>query len=57
MPEDIDLQEKLNDLVCNIKFITILDNSGKIIYGKYFTIKEREKQIELEKQIAFKLKI
>jgi len=56
MPEDIDLQEKLNDLVCNIKFITILDNSGKIIYGKYFTIKEREKQIELEKQLCFQTK-
>ena len=53
---EIDLEEKLSNVACVIKFITILDNSGKLIYGKYFTIPESEKQREFEKQLCFQVK-
>ena len=53
---EIDLEEKLNNVVCLIKFITILDNNGKLIYGKYFKIKDSNKQRELEKQLCFQVK-
>jgi len=40
-----------------IKFIIILDNSGKIIYSKYFTDKNTaEKQREFEKQLCIQVK-
>ena len=29
-------KEKLNDIVCLIKFIVILDNNGNIIYAKFY---------------------
>ena len=29
--DEVDLEEKLSDVTCLIKFIIILDNSGKII--------------------------
>ena len=55
--EEIDLEEKLNDVACLIKFIIILDNSGKIIYSKYYTdINTPEKQREFEKQLCFQVK-
>ena len=53
---EIDLEDKLSNIVCLIKFITILDNNGKLIYGKYFTIKDSNKQRELEKQLCFQVK-
>ena len=30
--DEVDLEEKLSNVTCLIKFIIILDNSGKIIY-------------------------
>ena len=55
--EEVDIEEKLSDVACLIKFIIILDNSGKIIYSKYFTDKNTaEKQREFEKQLCFKVK-
>ena len=55
--EEVDLEEKLSDVACLIKFIIILDNSGKIIYSKYFTDKNTaEKQREFEKQLCFQVK-
>ena len=53
---EVDLEEKLGDVVCLIKFVIILDNSGKLIYAKYFTGKEQEKQREFEKQLCFQVK-
>ena len=55
--DEIDLEEKLSEVTCLIKFIIILDNSGKIIYSKYFTDKNTaEKQREFEKQLCFQVK-
>ena len=55
--EEVDLEEKLSDVACLIKFIIILDNSGKIIYSKYYTDKNTaEKQREFEKQLCFQVK-
>jgi hypothetical protein len=45
-------EEKLNQIVCNIKFISIFDNRGKIIYGKYYTIHDADQQREFEKRIC-----
>ena len=50
---DIDIEENLNGIACLIKFIIILDNSGKIIYSKYYTDKNIEQQHEFEKQLCF----
>ena len=55
--EEVDLEEKLSDIACLIKFIIILDNSGKIIYSKYYTDKNTaEKQREFERQLCFQVK-
>ena len=55
--EEVDLEAKLSDVVCLIKFIIILDNNGKIIYSKYYTDKNTaEKQREFEKQLCFQVK-
>ena len=55
--EEVDLEGKLNDVVCLVKFIIILDNNGKIIYSKYYTDKNTaEKQREFEKQLCFQVK-
>ena len=55
--DEVDFESKLNNVVCFIKFIIILDNSGKIIYSKYFTDKKTaEKQREFEKQLCFQVK-
>ena len=55
--EEVDLEEKLSDVACLIKFIIILDNSGKIIYSKYYTDKNTpEKQREFEKQLCYQVK-
>ena len=55
--EEVDIEEKLSDVACLIKFIIILDNSGKIIYSKYFTDKNTaEKQREFEKQLCIQVK-
>ena len=43
---EIDLEEKLDNVACLIKFIIILDNNGKIIYSKYYIDKSIEKQRE-----------
>ena len=53
---EIDLEEKLNNVACLVKFIIILDNSGKLIYSKYFTGKDQIKQREFEKQLCFQVK-
>ena len=50
---DVDIEENLNGIACLIKFIIILDNSGKIIYSKYYTDKNIEQQHEFEKQLCF----
>ena len=55
--EEVDLEEKLSDVACLIKFIIILDNNGKIIYSRYYTDKNTpEKQREFEKQLCFQVK-
>ena len=55
--EEVDIEEKLSDVACLIKFIIILDNSGKIIYSKYYTDKNTpEKQREFEKQLCYQVK-
>ena len=55
--EEVDLEEKLSDVACLIKFIIILDNSGKIIYSKYYNDKNTvEKQRDFEKQLCFQVK-
>ena len=53
---EIDLEEKLDNVACLIKFIIILDNSGKLIYGRYFIGKDQERQREFEKQLCFQVK-
>ena len=53
---EIDLEEKLDNVACLIKFIIILDNSGKIIYSKYYIDKNIEKQREFERQLCFQVK-
>ena len=53
---EIDLEEKLDNVACLIKFIIILDNSGKLIYGRYFIDKDQERQREFEKQLCFQVK-
>ena len=53
---DIDLEEKLDNVACLIKFIIILDNNGKIIYSKYYIDKSIEKQREFERQLCFQVK-
>ena len=49
-------QNKLNDVVCVIKFIIILDNFGKRIYSKYYTndynLDNENKQFEFERKIS-----
>ena len=45
-----------NNICCLIKFITILDNNGNLLYGKYYSIKEPEKQRELEKKLCLNFK-
>ena len=55
--DEVDFESKLNNVVCLIKFIIILDNSGKIIYSKYYTDKNTaEKQREFERQLCFQVK-
>ena len=55
--DEIDLEEKLSEVTCLIKLIIILDNSGKIIYSRYYTDKNtHEKQREFEKQLCFQVK-
>jgi hypothetical protein len=55
--DEVDFESKLNNVVCFIKFIIILYNSGKIIYSKYYTDKKTaEKQREFEKQLCFQVK-
>ena len=51
-----DLEEKLFDVACLVKFIVILDNSGKLIYSKYYTAKDKSKQHEFEKQLCVQVK-
>ena len=50
-------QNKLNDVVCVIKFIIILDNFGKRIYSKYYTsdynLDNEEKQFEFERKLSY----
>jgi len=53
---EIDLEDQLGNVACLIKFIIILDNNGKLIYGKYFIDKDQEKQREFEKQLCFQVK-
>ena len=53
---EIDLEEKLSNIVCLVKFVIILDNNGKLIYSKYFTEKDQNKQREFEKQLCFQVK-
>ena len=53
---EINLDENLSDVVCLIKFIIILDNNGKLIYGKFFVDKDQERQREFEKQLCFQVK-
>ena len=53
---EIDLEENLSNIACLIKFIIILDNNGKLIYGKYFIDKDQERQREFEKQLCFQVK-
>ena len=53
---EIDLEEKLDNVACLIKFIIILDNNGKIIYSKYYIDKSIEKQREFERQLCFQVK-
>ena len=50
-------QNKLNDVVCVIKFIIILDNDGKRIYSKYYTndynLDNENKQFEFERKLSY----
>ena len=55
MSEVVDLEEKLSNVACLVKFIIILDNSGKLIYSKYFIQKEKDAQHEFEKQLCFQV--
>ena len=53
---EIDLEEKLSNVACLVKFVIILDNNGKLIYSKYFTEKDQNRQREFEKQLCFQVK-
>ena len=53
---EIDLEEKLSNVACLVKFVIILDNNGKLIYSKYFTEKDQIRQCEFEKQLCFQVK-
>ena len=53
---EIDIEEKLNNVACLVKFVIILDNNGKLIYSKYFEEKNQNKQREFEKQLCFQVK-
>ena len=52
---EVDLEEKLNNAVCLVKFIIILDNNGKLIYSRYYSEKEQNRQREFEKQLCFQV--
>jgi len=54
--EEIDLDEKLNNVACLIRFIILLDNNGKMIYSRYYINKSEEKQREFEKQLCYQVK-
>ena len=54
--EEIDLEDKLKNVACLIRFIILLDNNGKIIYSRYYIDKSEEKQREFEKQLCFQVK-
>ena len=56
MSETVDLEEKLSNVACLVKFIILLDNSGKLIYSKYFIPKDIPNQREFEKQLCFQVK-
>ena len=43
---EVNLEEKLNNVVYLKIFIIIVDNSGKLIYSKYFIEKYKEGQHE-----------
>ena len=45
-------EEKLNKIVCCINFISLFDNFGRIIYGKYYRIKDVEEEREFENKIC-----
>lgn len=45
-------QEEFKEIACLIKFIIILDNEGKLIYGRYYDITEPQKQREFEKKLC-----
>ena len=53
---ETELEEKLNNVACLVKFIIILDNNGKLIYSKYYSSKEQNRQREFEKQLCFQVK-
>ena len=53
---EIDIEEKLSNVACLVKFVIILDNNGKLIYSKYFTEKDQNRQREFEKQLCFQVK-
>ena len=53
---EVDIEDKLSNIASLIKFLIILDNSGKLIYSKYFTAKDISKQHEFEKQLCFQIK-
>ena len=53
---EIDLEENLRNVACLVKFVIILDNNGKLIYSKYFTEKDQNRQREFEKQLCFQVK-
>jgi hypothetical protein len=53
---EIDLEENLSNVACLVKFVIILDNNGKLIYSKYFTEKDQNRQREFEKQLCFQVK-
>ena len=54
MSDNIIKDEFLEDIVCIIKFILILDNSGKRIYCQYYTrdYETLESQLEFETKIS-----
>ena len=55
--DEVDIESKLSNVACLIKFIIILDNNGKIIYSKYYNDKNTpEKQRDFEKQLCFQVK-
>ena len=54
--EEIDVEDKLNNVACLIRFIILLDNNGKIIYSRYYINKSEEKQREFEKHLCFQVK-